>query len=330
VKISFPAFSCFVAVSLCLLFGALVCGCKNESQAQGLLRGGKSKNEGAVTMEKSGVFEPVVAGAFYPANPVELKSMVEKDISAAGKVKLPGRILGIVSPHAGYIYSGPAAGWAFKQIAGMNFDLAVVMAPSHRFRADTAGLLQKNYYRTPLGEIPIAVEYNSALLKSPFFSSSQALFSSEHSMEVQLPFLQISLPGIKIIPIILPTHDARVLDGTAETLYSLLKNKKVIYIASSDMSHYKPYKQNNMTDEGTLEVMGKMNSADLLAGERNGTVELCGLAPVYVIWKIAELSGGGRMTVLKHENSGDTAGDKKAVVGYGAVAVTIQDNSDKK
>ena len=268
-------------------------------------------------------FGPVVAGRFYPGDEPELRGMVDKFLGNAKEVKLPGRLLGLVSPHAGYVYSGPAAAWAFKQLKGRKVDLAVVMAPSHRFRGDQAGILDRPSYATPLGDVAIARDEVAALLKSDRFTSSERLFATEHSLEVQLPFLRAVLPGTPVVAIVVPSHDAALIAGIAKDLHALFAGKDMVYIASSDMSHYKPYDENNAIDRGTFTVMEKMDAAALLAGGDAGKVELCGLAPVAVLWKIAELAGGGQMTILKHENSGDTSGDKSGVVGYGAVAVTI-------
>ena len=100
-------------------------------------------------------------------------------------------------------------------------------------------------------------------------------------------------------------------------------NRNVVFVASSDMSHYKPYDENNEIDTATFKVMEKMSADALLKADDAGKAELCGLGPVAVLWKLAELSGGGKMTLLRHENSGDTAGDRSGVVGYSAVAVTV-------
>jgi AmmeMemoRadiSam system protein B len=268
-------------------------------------------------------FGPVVAGRFYPGSPSELKGMVEKFVADAKDAPLAGTLLGLVSPHAGYVYSGPAAGWAFRQLKGRKVDLAVVMAPSHRFRGDEAGVLDRASYSTPLGEVKIARDEVAALLKSSTFTSNERLFSGEHSLEVQLPFLRTVLPDVPIVPIVVPTHDREVITAVAKELHARFGGKNVVYVASSDMSHYKPYDENNKIDRGTFKVMEQMSMDALLRGEAEGKVELCGLAPVAVLWRLAELSGGGKMTVLRHENSGDTAGDRSGVVGYGAVAVTI-------
>jgi AmmeMemoRadiSam system protein B len=317
----------FIVAGLCAMLG----GCPDKPGATGTVpvvrtAAAAQKNGGAMdTMAKA--FEPVVAGSFYPGSNNELLPMVKKYLDAAADAKLQGRLLGLVSPHAGYIYSGPAAAWAYRQLVGRKLSVAVVMAPSHRFRGDAAAILDRPAYRTPLGEVKIARDMVEMLKKSRFFTTQDRMFAMEHSLEVQLPFLQTVEPDLPIVPIILPTHDKAVLDGVATELFNTFKQANAVFIASSDMSHYHPYEENNRIDAGSFKVMQKMDPGELLGGERTGAVELCGLAPVYVLWKLAELSGGGKMTILKHENSGDTAGDRSGVVGYGAIAVTVGDKA---
>lgn len=269
-------------------------------------------------------FGPVVAGRFYPGSAAELKESVDRYLAGAKEVALEGRLLGVVSPHAGYVYSGPTAGWAFRQLKGRKYDVAVVMAPSHRFRGDQAGVLDRPSYATPMGDLAIARDDIAALLKTDRFTSNERLFATEHSLEVQLPFLRAALPGVPIVPVVVPTHDPAAIRAIAKELYARFAKRNVIYIASSDMSHYKPYDENNAIDKATLAIMEKMSVEALVQADAAGKAELCGLGPVAVLWAIAGLAGGGTMTLLKHENSGDTAGDRSGVVGYGAVAVTVK------
>ena len=278
----------------------------------------------AMTTQSEGKpFGPVVAGRFYPGSATELTEAVDGYLKGAKEVPLEGRLLGVVSPHAGYVYSGPTAGWAFRQLKGKSIEIAVVLAPSHRFRGDQAGVLDRPSYSTPAGDLAIARDDVAALLRTDRFTSNERLFSMEHSLEVQLPFLRAALPGVPIVPIVVPTHDPAVIRGIAKELHARFGKRRVVYVASSDMSHYKPYDENNAIDKATFSVMEKMSVEVLLKADVEGKAELCGLGPVAVLWAIAELAGGGTMTLLKHENSGDTAGDRSGVVGYGAVAVTV-------
>lgn len=288
-----------------------------------------SKQEKGRDMKE--VFSPVVAGSFYPATESEVRSMIQRFDKDVKKAEKRGSVFGLISPHAGYIYSGRTAAYGFNLVSDERFDLVVVMAPSHRMRSDRAVLLNYSAYKTPLGEIPIDRETTGQLLKdSKNFTSEPAFFKVEHSLEVQLPFLQYYLKDPKILPVIVPVYNKIALKNIATSLYKTLSTKKVLYVASSDMSHYKPYDENNAIDEYTFSVL-KKNDPDLLFDEEmNERTQLCGIAPVVVLMNIARLAGADGPHVIYHENSGDTAGDKSAVVGYGSVAYFVPERTEKK
>ncbi len=268
------------------------------------------------------IFSPVVAGSFYPATESEVRSMLDKfDKQVKKRIDNKGEVSGLISPHAGYIYSGRTAAYGFKLIQGKKYDLIVVMAPSHRMRGYKAVILNYDAYKTPLGEIPIDKEMASELLKdNKNFISEPGYFKVEHSLEVQLPFVQYYLRDPKILPVIVPVFDKSVLKSIASSIYNLLKNKNVLYIASSDMSHYKPYEENNAIDEYSFSVL-KKNDPDLLFDEEmQEKTQFCGIAPIVVLMNIMRFAEADGPHIVFHENSGDTAGDKSAVVGYGSVA----------
>ncbi len=134
--------------------------------------------------------KPVVAGSFYPSNPADLKIDIDGYLSKAEKKKLDGALLGIISPHAGYVYSGPVAAYSYKQLIGSGVELAVVLAPSHRARFDGASVIDSGIYETPLGQVEIDEKIGRALLDENYFSFIKEAHSTEHSLEVQVPFLQ--------------------------------------------------------------------------------------------------------------------------------------------
>lgn len=282
----------------------------------------KPANESKKGGEMNKVFSPVVAGSFYPASESELKSMLNGfDKQVKKTLDKGGEVLGLISPHAGYIYSGRTAAYGFKLVENRSYDLIVVMAPSHRMRGHKAVLLDYDSYRTPLGEIPIEKKAVETLLKdSENFISEPAFFKVEHSLEVQLPFVQYYIKNPKIVPIIVPVFDKQRLREIGRSIYNNFKDRKVLYIASSDMSHYKPYDENNAIDEYSFSVL-KKNDPDLLFDEEmQEKTQFCGIAPIVVLMNIVKLYNAEGPYVVYHENSGDTAGDKSAVVGYGAVA----------
>ncbi|MCX7944317.1 MAG: AmmeMemoRadiSam system protein B [Deltaproteobacteria bacterium] len=268
------------------------------------------------------VFNPVVSGSFYPGTAQEIRSMLDKfDKQVKRTIENKGEVLGLISPHAGYIYSGRTAAYGFKLVEGKKYDLIVVMAPSHRMRGNKAVILDYDAYKTPLGELLIDREVAGNLLKdSKNFISEANYFRVEHSLEVQLPFIQYYLKDPKILPIIVPVYDKKALRDIATSIFNSLKNKNVLYIASSDMAHYKPYEENNAIDEYSFSIL-KKNDPDLLFEEEmQEKTQFCGIAPIIVLMNIAKLHYADGPYVVFHENSGDTAGDKSAVVGYGSVA----------
>lgn len=299
----------FQRILILTLSFIVCCSSKPESKDK---KGGEMKE----------IFSPVVAGSFYPASPSELKSMLDKfDKQVKKTLDNKGDVFGLISPHAGYIYSGRTAAYGFKLVEGKKYDLIVVMAPSHRMRGHKAVVLNYDAYKTPLGELPIDREAASELLKdNKNFISEPGYFKVEHSLEVQLPFVQYYLKDPKILPIIVPVYDKKALRDIATSIYSSFKNKNVLYIASSDMSHYKPYEENNAIDEYSFSVL-KKNDPDLLFDEEmQEKTQFCGIAPIVALMNIAKLANADGPYVVFHENSGDTAGDKSAVVGYGSVA----------
>jgi AmmeMemoRadiSam system protein B/AmmeMemoRadiSam system protein A len=268
------------------------------------------------------VFEPVVAGRFYPAQPEELKTMVRSFLDAAGKPKVQSEIYGLVAPHAGYIYSGPAAGHAFKEVEGKAYEVVVVIAPSHTAPMNGVSVLDMDAYKTPLGDVPIDRKSVRALIdQADWISHLPALFAREHSLEVHLPFLQTALdPGYRIVPAVMGNPSPELASAFADVLARQFRGRKVLYVASSDMSHYLPYEQAKVKDAGTLDIVENGEIETLVRQCSTKQSELCGLGPVQVMMHLAKKMGIEGGTVLKYENSGDTAGDRKRVVGYGSIA----------
>lgn len=267
------------------------------------------------------VQKPVVAGTFYPAEVNILKTQVEKFIADAPLQKFDGKLIGLISPHAGYQYSGAVAGAAYKQLEGRKYSRVVVLALSHRVPVRTAALSTREVYRTPLGDIPIDVEAVRDLIGSTKWAKDEsAPYEVEHSLEVQLPFLQVALKDFKLVPIIVGAHDKTTLDSIAESLNKKFSSDETLFVASSDLSHYHPYNIAVDIDKKTLGILTEQNSATYYNSVISEEAELCGSAPVYVLKKIAELRGA-ELKVVEYANSGDTSGDKSGVVGYGAVVV---------
>ena len=268
------------------------------------------------------VQEPVVAGSFYPSDAATLRIMVRKYLADAGKPQIKGEILGLIAPHAGYVYSGPVAGHAYREVFGKKFDLVVVIAPSHTASYKGVSVLLKDAYRTPLGEVPIDRKLARALTERVrWIQYVPALFAREHSLEVQLPFLQESLaPGFRILPVVMGNPSAGLAKAFADVLSGAVRGRSVLFVASSDMSHYHPYDEAVVMDRKTLGFLENGEVEELFSACNAGESELCGLGPVQVMLHLARKMGIRGGTVLEYANSGDTAGDRSRVVGYGSIA----------
>lgn len=326
-------FSLFV-ISVLAFMG----GCKKEEPAQ-IVSTEQVENEETFGTKKlvgeaMEVKMPVVAGTFYPLNPSKLAGMIDEFLSNAKKVELQGRVVGLIAPHAGYIYSGPVAGWAFKQVEGESYDVVVVLGPTHFVPLDGVSVLLAKKYKTPLGEIPIDLELSEKMINyEPWITFDPSVYHDEHSLEVELPFIQRTLkPGYKLVMIAVGTYNFSRLQRLSEILVELLAGKKALVVASTDLSHYHPYDVANQLDLRAIDLIKSAEAKTLFEEAKGRDIELCGMAPVVVLMEFFKLIGGDKsgIAVLKYLNSGDTAGDKMRVVGYGAVAFSVKEGLIKK
>ncbi len=271
---------------------------------------------------------PAVAGQFYPADPEQLASMVDGFLE--GIEPTPGRPIGLIVPHAGYIYSGPVAAYAYAELRGQHYDAVILIGPNHRL-PDFAGIgvYPAGAFQTPLGTVPVDAELAQAILEAdPSFQSDPQLHALEHSLEVQLPFLQRVLPGTPIVPILIgmPTQEnARALTAA---LNRVLPGRNVLLIGSSDLSHYPPYEEAVRVDWALLAAIETLDVAEfrraaarsMSLGIPNMQTPCCGQQAIAVVMEVSRALGADRATVLHYANSGDVPeGRRDLVVGYGAV-----------
>lgn len=267
--------------------------------------------------------DPVVAGQFYPGGASSLKMMVEGMIAQAPQKTLDGHILGLIAPHAGYQYSGKIAATAFKQLEGKKYSRVVVVAPSHHVPIDGAALSTKDVYRTPIGDIPIDKDSVQKLLKnSSWAKDDQRAYEKEHSLEVELPFLQTVLKNFKLVPLVIGTFDKNVLNSIAEDLNKTFQSDDTLFIASSDLSHFQPYDEAVKRDKKTISLICDKPDEEYYNAVTKEDAQLCGAAPVYIMKELAK-KRGATLKLLEYANSGDTAGNKSRVVGYAAIAVVM-------
>ncbi len=276
-------------------------------------------------MEGELVRMPAVAGQFYDSNPKRLRREIEEYIKKAQKVEIAGEIIGLISPHAGYIYSGPIAAYSYKEIMGKPYKTVIVLAPSHRAYFKGVSIIPSGLYRTPLGDVPIDEEM---VKKIASYDPNSIVYypkahQFEHSAEVQVPFLQVVLPkGWKIVPIVYGSSDFKTATMVAKAIAPHFKVGEDLIVASTDLSHYYPYDIAIKKDTLGLDLITNLDVEGLIESLASEKCEMCGRGPVLTITVFTKAMGG-KAKLLKYANSGDTAGSKDQVVGYGAVAFYV-------
>ncbi len=270
------------------------------------------------------VKRPSFAGSFYPADRLSLQALVDTSLKEAEKdaAPLPSVPFAIMAPHAGYVYSGKVAAYAYNSIRGKGFKTVILLGPSHREALSGIALYPSGAWETPLGKVQVDRAMGRRLASMcPGIRENTGIFSREHSLEVQLPFLQRTLEDFRIVPLLVGSMEERGYQAFADALKNVLKQGKgkVLIVVSTDMSHYHPYSDAVRMDSSTLELVGQLKYEPLAKGIREGTNELCG-APGAITALMVTEKLGGEARVLNYANSGDTAGDRSRVVGYGAVA----------
>jgi AmmeMemoRadiSam system protein B/AmmeMemoRadiSam system protein A len=256
----------------------------------------------------------------YRNDPAELAGRVDRMLSEAPPPTREESPVGIVVPHAGYIYSGPIAAHGYRAIQGKDYDTVVVIGPSHRASFRGISILDASSFDSPLGSIPCDRPLIESLLAAQDgISYLPKAHSQEHSLEVQIPFLQRSLPSFKLVMAVIGGEDPAAEEAFARLLAGV-KGKKILLVASSDFSHYYPYGLANRMDRLALDSVLAMDGEELKGKIGAQKCELCGIRPVLTVMNIARKMGVREGILLRQGNSGDTAGPKDRVVGYATVA----------
>jgi AmmeMemoRadiSam system protein B len=265
---------------------------------------------------------PVVAGQFYTEDPECLAAEIDGFLERATQEPLPGEVLALIAPHAGYMFSGQVAGYAYRQVRQKSFSSAVVVAPSHRTAFAGASVYHQGGYQTPLGLVPVNAPLASTIMsrwdRLNYYPQAHAL---EHSLEVQLPFLQRALGQFQLVPVIMGDQDLSTCQMLAGALASALKGENVLLVASSDLSHYHSYDQAVELDKVILEAVKAFDAEKLHRALWDGKGEACGGGPMVTVMLAARMLGADRADVLRYANSGDVTGDRGHVVGYMAAAI---------
>ncbi len=269
------------------------------------------------------VRKPVVANYFYPSSPLTLSSLLEELIEFSEEKILAK---GIVVPHAGYIYSGKVAGKVYGKIELP--EVAVILGPNHTGMGEEVSLYNGSAFLTPLGEAKIhQVLANLILEYSDLVELDNLAHQREHSLEVQIPFLQFLNPKIEIVPICIKELSLKEIQelgkALAEAIYdfSEKEDQKVLIVASSDFSHYEPQRIANWKDELAISAILEMTEEKLMQRVLENKISMCGVFPVAVMLKACKELGAQLAFLVDYKTSGDLTGDYSSVVGYGGIII---------
>lgn len=263
----------------------------------------------------------MVAGTFYPANPSALAKQLAELFAVAERRTFAGPIRAIIAPHAGYIYSGQVAANAYKQIEGEQYDAVVVIAPLHGFFKGVS-VYSGDAYETPLGPIEIDRKLSAAMSgKHPaVFASTVGHTGSggrgEHSLEVQLPFLQIVLGKFRLVAMVMGDQEESTIRAASEVLSATLKGTNTLMVASSDLSHFHAEKEARHMDKRFENALAAYDVERMIDVVTSGASEACGIGPIAAVVEATRRLGGQNVEIISYDTSAKTTGDFTDVVGY--------------
>jgi AmmeMemoRadiSam system protein B len=266
-----------------------------------------------------------VAGSWYPGTASAINAEVDSYLDAVRGAPPPGRLVALVSPHAGLRYSGPVAAHGYGLLRDTGEGLSVVLVgPSHRAAFDGVAVHARGAWETPLGRAAIDEEIAQAMLDADrVVFDDPAVHRDEHSLEMQMPFLQRLVPGLRIVPMLMGGQSRREVESLGAALGKALAGRRALLVASSDLSHYQPAALASRLDAAVVDAVGRFDDESLLRRLETHENVACGGGPVVAVMRAARALGADRATVLKYGDSGDVGErDKSHVVGYVSAALT--------
>ena len=272
---------------------------------------------------RDAVRPPAVAGQFYPADPGVLAAEIGQLFEQCSGDVPAGIPVALISPHAGYMYSGLTAAEGYHAVRSGEFDAVVVVSPSHREYFDGISVYPGRSYSTPLGEMPVDDALRRALTGGDeIIRVSDAGHHGEHAIEVQLPFIATLFGKIPFLPVVMGDQRSPLCYHLGRRLPEALSGRKALIVASTDLSHYHPYATAQRIDGRFIDLLGKFDYRGIMEGLEDGSVEACGGGPAVAVLMAAAALGADRVVIHHHCNSGDTGGDASAVVGYVSAVAT--------
>jgi AmmeMemoRadiSam system protein B len=259
----------------------------------------------------------ILSGSWYPRNPKVLTKTIQDYLRKADRKEIPGRIVGLISPHAGYVYSGPVAAFGYKALKGRAYDAVVILGPQHRMFGKRYVVTDASHYETPLGKVPVEREALKQLSESvPLY---QVSLDNEHSIEIQLPFLQTVLSSFSLVPVMIGHDDVFDVQDLVQALHRFSMDRNVLILASSDMHHMNDYLDVKEKDAEIVEALESFNLERILDKLADPRCSVCGKVAISILLQVSRLIGAKSLKTLKYSNSGDVTGDQSPgqyTVGY--------------
>jgi MEMO1 family protein len=262
----------------------------------------------------------VVSGQFYPAEPKVLKKQIQSFL-AESRSRPDAQVCALIVPHAGYDYSGLVAAEAYKLVEGRKFESVILIAFLHRMFLEGVLVDDVDAYETPLGRVPVDLERVREIQRChPLFRTAVPGRIEEHSLEVQIPFLQETVPGLRIVPIYIGAQGITNITVLAEALIKTVGDRNVLVVATTDLSHFHSYEIAVEKDKAVIAMLEKANAEAIYDAYAKEEAEACGMGPVLTLILLARKMGWAGPRLIRYANSGDVTGDKSSVVGYASMA----------
>lgn len=273
---------------------------------------------------------PAVSGIFYPSNPFELQKSLEQSFLDMnfGPGRMPPsldrkKIYGIISPHAGYAYSGSVAANGYYQVSNMNYETVIITGPNHYGIGSGVATMRQSLWKTPLGDVEVNTDFADTISKNTAIDMDDFSHIRDHCLEVQLPFLQCIRKDdtFRIVPIIMNLQDIETAKDVGRTLAQAITSSstKALLIASSDFTHYEPNEEAHRKDLELIDTILSLDVSSFYAVLERLDISACGYGAIASIMIAVKELGASKAELLRYATSGDTTGDKSSVVGYASI-----------
>jgi len=273
-------------------------------------------------MSKEKVRRSVIAGTWYPDQPEKLRGTVNGFLSNVEPQPIGEEVVGLIAPHAGYSYSGQTAAYAYRQVKGLSYDVVAIVSPVHRMSLGRFAVTSAAAYETPLGLVKLDGELLGALEEK--VRLNRVGRDGEHSLEIQLPFLQVALGDFRLLPVMIGQSSFEAGEELGTALVEVLRDKKALVVASTDLHHIENYDEVVRRDKVVVDAIASFDMARIKEVLSPWDCSVCGRIPVYAMLTAARALGADKVRILHHTNSGDVTGIRapgQYTVGYLAATV---------